>query len=172
MSNKYIQESLEGVVQYYTQNPDRALSADKPAIAFLEEGLRCRVDWDGGATMYSDMPKGLGGGASAPTPGWLCRAAFAACDATMIALRAVQLGVSLTTLIVTIESTSDDRGLLGIDDSIPAGLLNAHIHVKIGANNTAPELLREIVGWAVAHSPVGDTVSRAVPPTTEIDIIS
>jgi uncharacterized OsmC-like protein len=65
---------------------------------------------------------------------------------------------------------SDDRGLLGMDDSIPAGLLNARIRVRIGAEGMAPERLREIVEWAEAHSPVGDTVRRAVPATMEIEI--
>jgi uncharacterized OsmC-like protein len=170
LSITHIQKSFEGVVQYYTEHPDKARSSDKPATAVMEEGLRCRVEWDGGTTIISDMPKGLGGGGTAPTPGWLSRAALAACDATTIALRAAQLGVPLTTLEVTVESMSDDRGLLGMDDSIPAGLLNARIRVRIGAEGMAPERLREIVEWAEAHSPVGDTVRRAVPATMEIEI--
>jgi uncharacterized OsmC-like protein len=171
MSDTHIQKSVESLLQYYTEHPDKARSPDKPATAVIEEGLRCRVEWAGGATIISDMPKGLGGSATAPTPGWLSRAALATCDATTIALRAAQLGVSLTTLEVTVESVSDDRGLLGMDDSIPAGLLNARIRVRIGAEGASPERLREIIEWAEIHSPVGDTVRRAVPCKMEVEVI-
>jgi len=47
------------------------------------------------------MSKELGGGGSAPSPGWLLRAALASCDATVIAIRAAQLGVTPTALEVT-----------------------------------------------------------------------
>jgi hypothetical protein len=39
----------------------------------------------------------------------------------MIALRAAELGITLTTLEVTVGSTLDDRGLLQMNDSIHAG---------------------------------------------------
>jgi uncharacterized OsmC-like protein len=111
MSIYHIQKSVKGVIQYYTEKPDKAISEDKPATARVEEGLRCRATGTDGAELVSDMPKGIGGAATAPTPGWLLRAALANCDATMIALRAAELGLTLTTLEVTVSSTSDDRGL-------------------------------------------------------------
>jgi uncharacterized OsmC-like protein len=165
-----IQKSVQSVVGYYTENPGQAIAADKPATAVWEEGLRCRVGFDGGATIITDMSKALGGGAAGPSGGWLSRAALAACDATTIALRAAQQGISLTALEVTVESVSDDRGLLGLDDSIPAGMLNVRIRVRIGADGVAPERLREIVAWAEAHSPVVDTVRRAVPCVMDVEI--
>ena len=116
------------------------------------------------------MPKAIGGGGSAPSPGWLLRAALANCDATVISMRAAQLGVALTTLEVTVDSESDDRGLLGMDDTIPAGALSMRTRVRIGATSVAPEHLREIVEGAEAHSPVGDAVRRAVPSKTEVEI--
>jgi len=116
------------------------------------------------------MPTAIGGGESAPSPGWLSRAALANCDATVIAMRAAQLGVTLTTLEVTVDSESDDRGLLGMDDSIPAGPLSVRVRVRIGADGVAPERLREIVEWAEAHSPVGDALRRAVPSKAEVEI--
>ncbi len=59
--------------------------------------------------------------ASAPSPGWLLRAAEASCVATLITMRAAMLGIDLDTLEVTVDSVSDDRGLLGVDDTVPAG---------------------------------------------------
>ena len=40
MSNQQIQESVKGVIQYYTSNPDKAISEDKTATAMAEDGLR------------------------------------------------------------------------------------------------------------------------------------
>ncbi len=163
MSNQKIQEAVKGVIQYFTENPEKAISEDKPATAVVETGLRCRATGGSGFELVSDMAKGIGGDATAPSPGWLFRAALANCDATMIALRAAELGITLTTLEVTVSSTSDNRGLVQIDDSIQAGPLNVQVHVKIGGDNLSQEQLHDLVSWAEKHSPVNDLVSRAVP---------
>ncbi len=165
-----IRSSLEQVVGYFAAHPGECRSTDKAATAAIERGLRCRTHGPDGAVLLSDMPRALGGDASAPTPGWFLRAALASCDATVIAMRAAQLGVSLTELEVTVDSESDARGLLGVDDSICPGALSVRTRVRIGADGAAPERLREIVRWAEAHSPVGDAVRRAVPAATEIEI--
>jgi len=114
MSENHIQQSIEGVIKYLSEHPDECRYTDKTATAVVEEGLRCRAEGASGATLISDMPKAIGGGGAAPSPGWLFRAALANCDATLIAMRAAQTGVTLTTLEVTVDSESDDRGLLGI----------------------------------------------------------
>jgi uncharacterized OsmC-like protein len=117
------------------------------------------------------MPKGVGGDESAPSAGWLFRAAIAACDTTLIAMRAAMLGVELTEVQVTIDSESNDRGILGIDESVPAGPLSIRTRVRLGARNTEEESLRDLVEWAIAHCPVCDAAQRAVPITTEIEVM-
>ena len=171
MSNQQIQEAVKGVIQYYTKNPDKAVSEDKPARATVVAGLRCRATNSDGFELFSDMPKGIGGGATAPSPGWLLRAALANCDATMIAMRAAELGITLTTLEVTVGSTSDDRGLLQIDDTIHAGPLNVQVHVKLGSKDVTKEQLHELVNWTEKHSPVGDSISRAVPLKVSVEVV-
>ena len=171
MSIQQIQESVKGVIQYYTENPDQAISEDKVAVSIVENGLRCKATGPNGWELTSDMSKGIGGGATAPTAGWLMRAALANCDATMIALRAAELGVELSTLEVTVGSTSDDRGLVQIDDSIHAGPLNVWVQVKIGSKDASEENLRDIVRWVKKHSPVGDAISRAVPLEVKVDVV-
>jgi uncharacterized OsmC-like protein len=167
----HIRESMQGVIEYYTQNPGNALSQDKPAVAVIEEGLRARATGPDGQTLVCDMPKGLGGGASAPTPGWMMRAALANCEAIMIALRAAQLGVELKTLDVRVDSVSDDRGMLGMDDSKPAGPLNMKVSIRIGADNVSAETLHEIIGWAEKHSPVGEPLTRIMPTEYAVEIV-
>lgn len=170
MSATHIQQCIQGVIQYLSEHPDECRFTDKAATAVVEKGLRCRAEGPDGAMLISDMPKAIGGGGSAPSPGWLLRAALANCDATVIAMRAAQLGVTLTTLQVTVDSESDDRGLLGMDDAISAGPLTVRTRVRIGANDAPPEQLRQIVEWAEAHSPVADAIRRAVPARAEVDI--
>jgi uncharacterized OsmC-like protein len=170
MSVTHIRQSIEGVIKHFSEHPDECRSTDAAATAVVEEGLRCRAEGPNGRLLMSDMPTALGGGGSAPSPGWLSRAGLATCDATVIAMRAAQLGVTLTTLEVTVDSESDDRGLLGMDDSIAAGPLSVRVRVRIGADGVAPERLREMVEWGEAHSPVGDGIRRAIPYKAEVEI--
>ncbi|MBI2332944.1 MAG: OsmC family protein [Chloroflexi bacterium] len=167
----HIRESMLGVIGYYTQNPEKALSQDKEAIAVIEEGLRVRATGPNGQTLICDMPKGLGGDAAAPSPGWAMRAALANCEAIMISLRAAQLGVELKTLEVRVDSVSDDRGMLGMDDSKPAGPMNMKVSIRIGADGVSEEKLHEIIAWAEKHSPVGDALTRAMPMESAIEIV-
>jgi uncharacterized OsmC-like protein len=175
MSEAHIKESVDGIIKYYRENPNEAKSAGAPFRAVMEEGLRCRVEkLDGTEILKTDMPKGIGGGGSAPSPGTLFRSALVSCDATLVALRAAQVGIKLTTLEVILEGDSDDistLGFLGIDDSIPAGEPRLNLSYRIGAENASPERLKELIDWVEAHSPVGDSVSRAIPLSTEIEVV-
>ncbi len=170
MTMAQIQQSIEGVAKFFSEHPERGRSTDKAAVATVQEGLRCKAEGPNGAVLISDMPKGIGGGGAAPTPGWFLRAALANCDATVVAMRAAQLGVVLTKLEVTVDSVSDDRGLLGLGNGIPPGPQSMRVRVVIAAEGAAPEQLRQIVEWAESHSPVGDAVRRAIPSTVEIEI--
>jgi uncharacterized OsmC-like protein len=170
MSKEHIRQSIENAKQYLSEHPDEARYTDRPASAVIEDGLRCRVEGMEGSLVVTDMPAGVGGGGSAPTPGWLARAAQATCDATLIAMRAAELGISLQRLEVTVDSESDDRGLLGMDEAVPAGPLSSRIHVRIAADGVDPERLRELVEWADRHSPVTDAIRRAVPTTVEVEV--
>ena len=105
---------------HLTEHPEAGSGTDTAATAVREEGLRFRVEGPKG-DLITDMSKTVGGGATAPTPGWLLRAALASCDATAVAMDAAREGVELTALTVTVESESDFRGALGVGDSVPPG---------------------------------------------------
>ena len=168
MSIELISQSLSQVSRHFVEHPEDARSQDKPATAVLESGLRCRAEGPNGATLFSDMPAAIGGAGSAPSPGWLLRAALANCDATLIAMRAAQLGIVLSRLEVTVGSESDDRGLLGVSDAVPPGPLSVRVMVRIAATGASSEQLHELVHWAERHSPVSDAMRRAVPVATEV----
>lgn len=170
MSIEHIRESLGRVAKHYAEHPQEALSQDKPAVAVLESGLRCRAEGPNGATLFTDMPAAIGGSGSAPSAGWMLRAALANCDATVIAMRAAELGIVLSRLEVTVGSESDNRGLLGVGESVPPGPLSMRVSVRIAAEGASAQQLRELVQWAEKHSPVSDAVRRAVPVTTEVAV--
>ena len=120
--------------------------------------------------MHTDMVTSVGGENSAPSPGWMLRAATASCVATLIAMKAALDEVELGDVEVTVDSQSDDLGILGIDEGVPAGPLSVSVRVKLAAPGTDPEELRELVTWAHDHCPLCDLTKRAVPITLETEI--
>jgi uncharacterized OsmC-like protein len=162
-----IRSAIEAASGHLTQHPEAATGTDAAATAVGEGGLRFRVDGPQGEVI-TDMSKSVGGGASAPTPGWLLRAALAACDATTVAMEAAREGVELTNLTVAVESDSDFRGVLGVDESVDSGPLEVRVRIQLAAANATEDQLREIVPRAEARSPVRDALARAVPMTTDV----
>lgn len=55
-------------------------------------------------------------------------------------MRAARLGVKLETLEVTVDSDSDNRGLLGLDDRVSAGLLSLRTKVIRQAPSATTEV--------------------------------
>ena len=169
MSNTSIRDALRNAEAYLKAHPDEARYIDSPASAILEDGLAVTVHGPQGLSIRTDMPKSVGGAEGAPSPGWLLRAAQASCLATLIAMRAAEEGLASGRIEVVVDSDSDDRGILGIDDSVPAGPMSSRARVRIGGNGASPEQLAALVRWADAHCPVQDAVRRAVPCTVEAE---
>ncbi len=168
MGADMIKQAIDAATVYLTQHPEEARSTDSAATASVVDGLVVRVTGPGGASITTDMVPSVGGTATAPSPGWLLRAAEASCVATLIAMRAAMLGITLDTLEVTVDSESDDRGLLGIDDAVPAGPLSGRVAVRLVARGIEPAKLDEIARWGVIHCPVCDALERPVPVTIEV----
>jgi uncharacterized OsmC-like protein len=162
-----IRSAIEGASRHLTEHPEAAVDTDAAAIAVHEEDLRFRVKGPK-EDLTSDMSTSVGGGATAPTPAWLLRAALASCDATLVAMEAARDGVELTGLEVTVDSESDFRGILGVDDSVQPGPLAVRVRIQLASSNASQDQLREIVERAETRSPVRDALARALPVTTEI----
>lgn len=171
MAATAVREALEKLGTLITEQPEKARAKNVPATARLLEGLRCEVKGPNGETVHTDMPPAVGGAASAPAPGWLFRASVASCTATAIAMRAAKLGIDLTTLEVAVESCSDNRGMLGLDDSISAGLFTITARVKIGARDTSADQLRELAQWGDRHSPISCTTRRSPGYSLEVEVV-
>jgi uncharacterized OsmC-like protein len=160
MTTGGIREAVGRVRRFLADHPDEARSADVPATARIDSGLRVSVEGPDGRSASTDMPTAVGGGGTAGSPGWLMRAAHAACDATVIAICAAEDGIELDQLEVTVDSDSDDRGLLGMD-GVPAGPLVTRVRITISAAAVHPERLRALVDRAELRSPVGQALRGA-----------
>lgn len=170
MTGLELREAIERTSAGIVADPRKAKVKNAPATARLTEGLKCEVTGPHGERLFTDMPPAMGGAASGPNPGWLMRSALASCTATVIAMRAARLGVTLETLEVTVESESDNRGMLGLDETVSAGLSAVRTRVRI-RGNAKPDELREIVAWADAHSPVGCTVKQPSSCVLETEVV-
>lgn len=91
-------EAIHNAIAYLKAHPDEARYTDSAAVARLESRLKVTAMAPNGRSITTDMSKGVGGSDSAQSPGWLFRAALAACDATLIAMRAAMLRVELSHL--------------------------------------------------------------------------
>ena len=171
MPDTTIRDAVEKLRSFFSKQPDKARASPSPATARLVDRLRCEVSGPGGERISTDMPAVMGGGASAPNPGWLMRSALASCSASAIAIRASTLGISLDFLEVTVDSESDNRGWLGLDEQITAGSTAMRTRVKIGAEGATQEQLQELVTWADLHSPVACTVRKSPAYSLEIEVM-
>jgi uncharacterized OsmC-like protein len=162
-----IRAAMDRASAYLNEHPEAATGSDSAATASREDGLRFRVEgpW---SPVVTDMAESVGGAASAPTPGWLLRAALAACDATLVAMEAARDGIELTELEVSVESESDFRGVLGVDPSVHAGPLSMRVRIRLTAPDATEDQLRAIVERAEARSPVRDALAREVLVATEV----
>lgn len=165
-----IAAAIASVREHFTQHPEDAMSTDTFARARLIDGLRVDVEGPRGWSVATDMATALGGGGSAPSPGWLLRAAVASCDAVLIAIQAAEEGVRLTNLETEVTSDSDDRGLVGGAD-VPAGPLRVRLQVRLAAEGPiAEDDLRGLVARALKRSPVSESLGRVVPVDVDIEV--
>lgn len=165
-----IRESLENAVRYLSEHPDEARYTDSYARATLGEALRVHVDGPNSERIVTDMPAGVGGRGEEPSPGWLLRAAIASCVAQTIGMEAAREGVSLTSLEVEVDSESDDRGILGMDEAVPAGPLSTRIGIRARGTGVEEGRLRELLARGAGRCPVYDATKRAVEVSLEIDV--
>jgi len=166
-----IRTALEGARSYVSSHPDEARYTDTVARAVADSGLRVQVTGPDGEELTTDFPTSVGGSGSAPSPGWFLRAAEASCVAALVVMRAASVGLTAIRVEVTVDSISDDRGILGLDDAITAGPASMRVAIRVsGVDGDADnDKLEAICRWAVDHCPVVDAVRRATSVTVEIE---
>ena len=170
MGETDIGTAMANARSYLRANPGDARYRDSAATATLQAGLRVRVAGADGSSLVSDMVPAVGGGGSAPSPGWMFRASYASCVTTLIAMHAAEEGWALSALEVTVDSESDDRGILGISTDVPAGPLSVRVAVEASIPGVDPEVVRRTFETAISRCPVHDTVMRPVPVELEVRV--
>ncbi len=163
-----IRAAVEGATAHVAGHPDEARYTDSAATAHLGNQLHVSVDGTGGEHLETDMVSGIGGLGIAPGPGWVYRAAVASCVASLAGMRAAQVGLEGFACDVTVDSESDDRGILGIDPAVPAGPLSIRIAISVRADGAGDAQLEEVARWAIDHCPVADATRRLVPVRVEV----
>lgn len=170
MPTTHIKEAIERTSEQLTEHPDSGRGT-YTAEATRDHGLRIRVEGPHESVIVSDVSKGIGGDESAPSPGSLARAALASCDATGVAVWAAHEGIELSSLEVVVEWDYDARGMLGVDDHVPAGPQGVRVHYRVGADGVSDQRLEDLVEVAEARSPVGDAFRRPLDYETDIEIV-
>ena len=170
MSNASIRAAIIGLEEYFQSDRYQGPLPDTAATATIEKGLRCRVESPDGRGIHTDMSPAFGGEGSAHSPGWLARAALASCDATAVALRAARLGIELESIEVSVEASSDGRGIM-LDKGISPASSDMSVVFRIGAAGVPREQVQALVDWVVAHSPVGADLEHPVGVQVELEIL-
>jgi uncharacterized OsmC-like protein len=164
-----IKQSIDNAVRYLAEHPGEARATDSFARATLGGELRVEVTGPNAERIVTDMPRSIGGRAEEPSPGWLFRAGIASCVASTIGMEAAREGVELGSLEVEVDSESDDRGILGMDESVPAGPLSTRIRVRATAQGLEEARLRDLLERGAGRCPVCDATKRAVQVALEIE---
>lgn len=129
------------------------------------------VTWKGGFradarigehVIHSDEPSILGGDGTAPNPVEQLIAALGSCLAVGYAANATAKNIELRELRIDLRGDLNIKTFLGLDADGNAGYesIRADVHIKSDASESQIKELHEQV---VATSPVGHTLSKAVP---------
>lgn len=92
--------------------------------------------------------------------------ALAGCVTTTFVLHAMARGITIKELSTELKGNIDLQGLLGLDDSVPAGYEQIGIRMHVQADCSEKEL-DDLLAYAQKHSPVCNTVCRPVPVVIE-----
>jgi uncharacterized OsmC-like protein len=137
-------EIIHATEELYRANPDGARAT--PAVrGRLVDG---KAELSAGAyTWHSDLPPGLGGTGSAPTPTQYLLGALAGCAVAFIHdTLAPQLSITVDDLTVVARCRADARGLLGMDGAIP-DLEEIEIEISIVTSASAERLATLEAVW-------------------------
>ncbi len=140
------------------QHPDKA-DRNPALIAHWEGGSRSRVEFKG-MTMHL-------GGDDEFNPMQMFLATLAACDVDLIAMHASFLGLKIESLSVEATGHFNVRSYLGLDGAPGSGYDGISYTVRISVPGATPEQIALLRERCERSSPVGDSMSRAIPLTLE-----
>ena len=147
---------------------------EKPEVA--DSKWNANVTWKGGfrseavvrdfEPMMSDEPPGLGGTNTGPNPVEQVLAALGNCLAVGYAANATAAGITINDLSIDVEGDIDLRTFLGLTQG-NAGYSTINVKVNIDSD-ASTQALSELHAKVTSTSPVGHTLSRAIPVNIDL----
>ena len=136
------------------QRPEKA-ERNPALVAHWEGGSRSRVEFKG-VTVHL-------GGDGELNPMQMFLATLAACDVDLIAMHASFLGLKIESLSVEATGHFNVRSYLGLDGAPGSGYDRISYTVRISVPGATPEQIASLRERCERSSPVGDSMSRAIP---------
>lgn len=140
------------------QQPEKA-DRNPALVAHWESGSRSRIEFKG-------MTVHLGGDGEFNAM-QMFLATLAACDVDLIAMHASFLGLKIESLSVEATGHFNVRSYLGLDGAPGSGYDSISYTVRISVPGATPEQIAYLRERCERSSPVGDSMSRAIPLTLE-----
>lgn len=132
-----------------------------------KEGFRSEAHIRDFAPSASDEPASLGGGDTGPNPVEQLLGALGNCLAVGYAANATAAGIEINDLSIDLEGDLNLQTFLGLNPEGNAGYEQLRVKVNLDSN-ASPEQLADLHEKVVGTSPVGHTLSRAVPLQIEL----
>jgi uncharacterized OsmC-like protein len=151
-----IKNAIERSTKAISLKPSLGLGTGISKIRVVD-GLRCEIS-EGDWKLQADMPGGVGGMGSAPTPGVYGRAALGSCLAIGYMMKAAVMQIPIRSLEVEVQADYDDGPLLGTSDAFP-GYSEIRYTINIDADASEDEILK-LLDDADHHSPYLDVFTR------------
>ncbi|MDH3763391.1 MAG: OsmC family protein [Gammaproteobacteria bacterium] len=154
-------EAVAGLAGKIQQEPEVAGTKWNASVSW-KGGFRSEAQVRDFEPMSSDEPGALGGTDTGPNPVEQVLAALGNCLAVGYAANATAMGIEIRDLSIDLEGDLDLHTFLGLAPQGNAGYDN--ISVKVNIDSDAPRAdLDALHAQVVGTSPVGHTLSRAVP---------
>jgi uncharacterized OsmC-like protein len=151
--NGYDVEGLRGKVERARRDP---LVAERSPVATAHWMGRSRARVEVGKSVY------FIGGDDEPSAMQALLGSLAACDVEVIALHAALLGIRLESLTIEAQGHFNIRAYYGID-APGSGYDRISYVVKLRAPGLTAEQLQQLKERCERSSPVGDSLTRAIP---------
>jgi uncharacterized OsmC-like protein len=103
-----------------------------------------------------------------PSAMWMFLASLAACDVEVVATHAPLLGIEIEHLEIEAKGHFDIHRLLGLDGP-PPGYDKIGYTIRLRARGAATEKIEALRRVCERASPVGDSMSKAIPLKLEIE---
>lgn len=166
--NLKVKEAITNLLGNVQANPD---SSNVPYSASTElvEDVRCSAKVRNLPEVIIDEPPVLAGKDAGLSPVEHILIALGTCQEIMIAAYASVMDIPLDSVKVDLKSNLDVKGLLGLDESVPAGFTDITYYTTI-ESPADQEALKKLVEAAESNCPVLDMLTRQVPVSGNVTL--